>query len=81
MGLIMKAIFWSSYSELSTSRNFDPKYGQFEKSCLTLANHCFQQALRCLSSSRYLGALTVKSSLNAILIPNMANLENAVTRL
>ena len=56
----------------------EPKDGQFGKCCYTPLNHRSHVVVWCLSSERYFGPPTVKSSLHPIKTQDMAYLQNDV---
>ena len=79
--LIIRATFWSSYSENGAKHHFGLKYGQFAKHCHRRFIHRFLLVYLCVLCKQKFGVFSEKFLVNEITTHKMASLENIVTRL
>ena len=79
--LIIRATFWSSYSENGAKHHFGLKYGQFAKHCHRRFIHRFPLVYLCVLCKQKFGVFSEKFLVNEITTHKMASLENIVTRL
>ena len=79
--LIIRATFWSSYSENGAEHHFGLKYGQFAKHCHRRFFHRFPLVYLCVLCKQQFGVFTEKFLVNEITTLKMASLESIVTRL
>ena len=79
--LIIRATFWSSYSENGAKHHFGLKYGQFAKHCHRRFIHRFPLVYLCVLCKQKFGVFSEKFLVNEITTHKMASLENIVTGL